>query len=180
MKMKILNGKKKLLTFFLVLTFWILLFQATAAITDGNFLHFKSPEGQFEFSYPSSFILSEKDFLGSEILYHIEFQEGTTNSRGFVQVWNLPGSLSDFLQKSKASSMLNYVTFLSKAIKIHQMPGYSWEYTLLTQNNQLLKGMEVFLKKEDRMLRITYFVPMQQWNGALRNIFWKMAHSLKF
>jgi hypothetical protein len=144
-----------------------------------NYLNFQSKTGKFGFSYPSSFTLSQKEFSGSDILYHIDFHNNSNNSNGFVQVWNLPYNLEDFLIKSKATSLENFVSFSSKPVKIKQLSGYLWDYTLHSDNGLLYKGMEVFLKKDNRMYRISYFTLSNLWDKEQSDIFWSMVNSLK-
>lgn len=145
-----------------------------------NYSHFQSETGNFGFSYPTSFILSQKDFSGSDILYHIDFHSESGNSHGFVQVWNLPYSLKDFLIKSKAASLQNFINFSTKPITINKLPGYVWDYTLRTGDGKLYKSMEVFLKKDNRMYRVSYFTPASLWNKEQSDIFWSIVNSLRF
>ena len=69
-----------------------------------EFSSYKSLEGKFSFDYPAAFILKPQEFTGGEILYHIDFRNKEGTIHGFVQVWNMPGKLEDFLGNSKALS----------------------------------------------------------------------------
>jgi hypothetical protein len=144
-----------------------------------NYMNFESQSGKFGFSYPSSFILNQRDFSGSDILYHIDFHNSSNSSHGFVQVWHLPYDLADFLKKSKAASLQNYLSFTSKPVNINNLPGYLWDYTVKTDDSNIYKGMEVFLKKDSRMYRISYFTLANLWNKDQSDIFWSMVNSLK-
>ncbi|MCX7747103.1 MAG: hypothetical protein N2645_09465 [Clostridia bacterium] len=144
-----------------------------------EFKTYTSMEGKFSFMYPSLFTLSQKDFSGSEILYHIDFHNKANTIHGFVQVWNLPYSLQSFLEQSKANSVANYKYFKSNEIKINDIPGFHWDYSILGNDGKYYKGSEVFLKKDNRMYRISYFVPENLWDKNQSEIFWKMVNSFK-
>lgn len=144
-----------------------------------QFSNYKSLEGKFSFNYPSLFELVQKDFAGSDILYHIDLRNKSENTHGFVQVWNMPYSLEEFLSKSKSASQQNYKFFMSKPVTVNTMPGYYWDYSVMGSDGKYYKGMEVFLKKENFMYRISYFVPEAQWNKSQYNIFWNMVNSFK-
>ena len=79
-----------------------------------EFTDFESVEGSFSFKYPSAFIIKPQNFNGTDILYHIDFHEINGKAHGFVQVWNMPGSLGDFLKKSFEASEKTYKFFNSK------------------------------------------------------------------
>lgn len=144
-----------------------------------QFTDFNTVDGNFNFKYPSSFTLSQKFFSGSDIIYHIDFHNNTNTNHGFVQVWNLPYSLKDFLDKSKAMSRQNYKYFNSKQINVNNIPGYYWDYSVLANDGKYYKGSEVFLQKGNRMYRLSYFVPENLWNNEENDTFWKMVNSFK-
>jgi hypothetical protein len=144
-----------------------------------NFSNYKSLAGKFSFSYPSPFILQEKDFGGSDILYHIDFSNPSKSAHGFVQVWNMPYSLKDFLEKSKSASSQDFKSFISKEITINGNAGYLWDYVVKGNDGSDIKGMEAFFKKETRMYRISYFVPVALWDKTQSKIFWDIVHSFK-
>lgn len=143
------------------------------------FSTYKSIKGKFSFSYPSIFTLSQQDFSGSDILYHIDFHDKPQTSHGFVQVWNLPYSLKEFLDKSKAASLQNYKYFSSNPITVNGLPGYYWSYSVLGNDGKYIKGSEVFFKKGNLMYRISYFVPESSWNKTQQNIYWNIVNSFK-
>lgn len=145
-----------------------------------KFTNYNSVKGHFSFQYPSAFSLNEQDFVGSEILYHIDFADRSqTNAHGFVQVWNLPYNLKDFLERSKTTSSQNYEYFQSTPIKVNNNPGYLWDYAVIGKDGKNTKASEVFFKKDNRMYRISYFVPEGLWNKTQSDVFWKMVSSFK-
>lgn len=143
-----------------------------------QFINYESAEGNFSFVYPSAFIINEKTFAGGEILYHIDFHDNQNVAHGFVQVWNFTEDLGTFLEKSKDSSQQEYKYFFSNIIEINKMKGFSWDYSVAVGNNYY-RGMEIFLMKEGRMYRMSYFVPENKWDEKQFKLFWKMAKSLK-
>jgi len=144
-----------------------------------NFSTYESIEGHFSFNYPSIFSIQQQEFAGSEILYHIDFKDNDQNTHGFVQVWNLPYPLQEFLERSKAASTLTYKDFSSTEITVNNLPGYYWSYYVLSDNGKYLRGNEVFFTKNNTMYRISYFVPENVWNNKQLEIFWSIVNSFK-
>ncbi|HHV28717.1 PsbP-related protein [Acetivibrio mesophilus] len=144
-----------------------------------NFSTYESIEGGFSFKYPSAFLLDEQEFEGTEILYHVGFKDKTGINHGFVQVWNLPYDLNDFLSKSKSTSNQQYKRFEEKEVTVNSVPGIFWDYTIITQDNKSFKGNEVFLKKDDKMYRISYFVPEELWSKNESKLFESIVFSFK-
>lgn len=144
-----------------------------------KFSTYKSIQGQFSFDYPTAFELKEEYFNGVEILYHIGFKDKESPIHGFVQVWNMPYSLEEFLEKSKATSMQNFISFTSEPITVDKTTGVLWKYSILTNNNMNYRGLEVFWKKDDKMYRISYFIPGNLWNEKEFDTFMKIVKSFK-
>jgi hypothetical protein len=144
-----------------------------------KFKSYESAEGKFSFKYPSSFILSLKEFPGSDILYHVGFHSKDNVSQGFVQVWNMPYSIEEFLTSSKENSLQTYKYFTSKPVLIDNIPGYHWDYAVLSDDGKYHKGNEVFFKKDSLMYRLSYFTPENLWNNSQSRIFWSMVKSFK-
>lgn len=144
-----------------------------------NFINYKSPEDNFHFSYPSNFKLHQQAFPGSEILYHVDFQNKKDNSfTGFVQVWNLPYELSKFLEESKENSLSEFTNFNSKEIEVNKMKGYFWDYTVKGAKENY-KSLEAFLVKDSRLYRISFYIPEKNYTVEDYDMFWKMVNSLK-
>ena len=144
-----------------------------------KFTSYNSLKGKFSFSYPSMFLLNQEDFAGSDILYHIDFHDRTKTNRGFVQVWNLPYPLKDFLAKSKSTSHQNYKYFNASEITVNSLPGFYWDYVVAGNDGASYKGSEAFFQKADRMYRLSYFVPENLWNKDQAEIFRHMVNSFK-
>ena len=143
-----------------------------------HFINYESLEGKFSFDYPSAFVISKSTFTGSDILYHIDFHDRQDSAHGFVQVWKLTDGLEEFLKKSKESSAQAYKFFKTSKIELNGVKGFLWDYAVLTQNGYY-KGTEVFLEQDDRMYRLSYFLPESQWDKNHSELFWNMAKSLK-
>lgn len=144
-----------------------------------KFSTYKSIEGKFTFDYPTAFELKEQYFSGTEILYHIGFRDKNRPIHGFVQVWNMPYSLEEFLEKSKETSTQNFIDFTSQPITIDKTTGTFWNYSILTDDNMNYKGLEVFWKKDDKMYRISYFVPGNLWSEKEYDTFLNIVKSFK-
>ena len=143
-----------------------------------QFTNYESLEGKFSFDYPSAFVINEATFTGGDILYHIDFHDRQDTAHGFVQVWNLPGDLGEFLKMSKETSLKTFKYFKSSPIELNGVKGFLWDYSVLTQNGYY-KGVEIFLKQNERMYRLSYFLPEDQWNDIQSELFWNMAKSFK-
>ncbi|MDF2987778.1 MAG: hypothetical protein K0R50_3288 [Eubacterium sp.] len=142
-----------------------------------NFVEFHSQEEGFKFSYPSIFKLDQQIFPGSEILYHIDFQNKEDKKfYGFVQVWNMPYSLEKFLELSKEAAMNEFENFSSKKIKVNGLDGYFWEYTTKSANENY-KNLEVFLTKGSKFYRISFYIPEKDYGKNDNDMFWRMVNS---
>ncbi len=144
-----------------------------------KFSTYKSMEGQFSFDYPTAFELKEQDFGSAEILYHIGFRDKSNPIHGFVQVWNMPYPLEEFLKKSMSTSTQNYLSFSSQSTTVDNSPAVFWNYSILTNNNENYKGLEVFWKKDGKMYRISYFVPGNLWSEKEYETFQSIVKSFK-
>lgn len=144
-----------------------------------KFSTYTSMEGQFSFDYPTAFELKEQIFNSVEILYHIGFKDKNRPIHGFVQVWNMPYSLEEFLEKSKETSTQNYINFTSQPMTIDNSPAIFWNYSILTQAGMNYKGLEVFWKKDNKMYRISYFVPGNLWSDKEYDTFLNIVNSFK-
>ncbi|QNU65490.1 hypothetical protein EHE19_011175 [Ruminiclostridium herbifermentans] len=151
----------------------------TSASSHKKFLDFKSPEEGFEFSYPSMFELIPSNLPGGEILYHIDFKNKNDISKnGFVQVWKLPYSIEEFLENSKNTAMLDFIDFKSKKICINGLDGYLWDYSYNSTSGKY-KALEAFLYKDSKLYRVSYFLPLNQYNSKEYDIFWNIVDSIK-
>lgn len=143
-----------------------------------NYLDYDSLEGKFSIKYPSAFQVQNVSFLGGDILYHVDFRDRGSSAHGFLQIWNLPGSLEEFLSNAKKASQQTFQSFQSSEIEVNGTRGYLWDYTVLTDAGYY-KGMEAFLKKDGRMYRFSYFLPADKWDEKQSEIFRNMLYSLK-
>lgn len=151
----------------------------TSTSSNKNFIDFKCPEEGFEFSYPSIFEISPSSFPGSEILYHIDFKNRDDISKyGFVQVWKLPYSIEEFLTNSKQNAMVDFIAFNSSKISINGLDGYLWDYSFNSTSGKH-KALEAFLFKNSKLYRISYFLPLSQYNPNEYDIFWNIVKSIK-
>lgn len=144
-----------------------------------KFSTYKSMEGKFSFDYPSAFELKEQDFNSAEILYHIGFRDKNRPIHGFVQVWNMPYSLEEFLEKSKSTSTQSFTNFTSQSVTVDNNPGIVWNYSILTNENTSYTGLEAFWKKDGKMYRISYFAPRNLWDNKEYDTFWNIVKSFK-
>lgn len=145
-----------------------------------KFSTYISLKGKFLFEYPSIFVLTEEDFPKGDILVHIDFKGNEDIIHGFVQAWDMPYSLKEFLDNSKNNSTLKFKDFIFKELDIGENKGYLWDYQVFSDNdNKYYKGMEFFFKKGHRMYRISYFVPTDIWNKYNERLFLSIVKSFK-
>lgn len=142
-----------------------------------NFSTHKSLKGGLSFTYPSIFELNEQDYQDSEVLYHISFKDKTKDIHGFVQTWNLPYELESFLKNSISIYQEKSKDVLLKQITVNNLPGFYLSYVIDTLEGKNLRVSEVFLKKNKKMYRLSYFVPLDLWNKKESEIFWHMVNS---
>lgn len=144
-----------------------------------DYINFKAPEEGFEFSYPNIFEINSSSFPGSEILYHISFKNrNDIMKNGFVQVWKLPYSLEEFLENSKKDAMVEFIDFKSKKISVNSINGYLWEYSFNSPSGKR-KALEAFFVKNSKLYRISYFLPLSQYNIDEYNMFLNIVDSIK-
>ncbi len=142
-----------------------------------KFSTFSSIKGKFEFNYPTDFILSEKEFLGNEILYHIDLT--SSSSHGFIQVWNLSEPIETFLDNAKSTSQLNFKNFIDKPVTINGVNGIIWDYSFTNKANITFKACELFLQKDAKLYRISYFMPQSSWNKQQKKVFMDIVNSFE-
>jgi hypothetical protein len=139
----------------------------------------KVPEQKLQFSYPSTFKVSKQDFPGSDIIYHIDFtNKEKKGSTGFIQVWNMPYSLDNFLKNSKENSLSEFLEFNSQKVNVNGLDGFLWEYIVKSPNGNF-KGLEVFLQRDSKLYRVSYFIPQSLYTIGDKNTFTEIVNSLK-
>ena len=185
------NFRRKIVLVLAALVFWILMFFTASYFAHSNsemnasakrlveYSSYESTEGGFAFNYPSTFTFTPRSFSGNDILYHVDFQDTAGSGYGFVQIWNMYMPLGEFLEKSKEASRLKYKYFSDRKMKVNGFTGYYWDYSVLGSNNTYYKGSEVFLEGKDKMYRISYFIPENQWNETQKEIFTNMVKSFR-
>ncbi|NMB34307.1 MAG: hypothetical protein GX992_08825 [Clostridium sp.] len=144
-----------------------------------RFSAYKSGDSKFSFKYPSAFSINEYKFGGGEILYHVTFKDKVNPSHGFVQVWELPYDLNEFLEDSISHFGEQISNFSSSPVIVDHSPGIYWNYVITTEKGENFRGCEAFFKKKGRMYRISYFVPEHLWNKNEEKIYKKIVSSFK-
>ena len=125
-----------------------------------RFSAYKSGDSKFSFKYPSAFSINEYKFGGGEILYHVTFKDKVNPSHGFVQVWELPYDLNEFLEDSISHFGEQISNFSSSPVIVDHSPGIYWNYVITTEKGENFRDK---LKKKGRMYRIGA-VPEHLWN----------------
>lgn len=129
------------------------------------------------FKYPQVVAFGNPLNLGGEILQSVDFTVKDPPSHGLVQIWNLNTSLDKFLELSKDSSSIDYLSFDSKKNEKDHIPYTVWEYTFNGQG-KIIRAMEAFFDDNPYMFRISIYAEDSAFNEDLRKIFEDMLNSV--
>ena len=81
--------------------------------------------------FRQTFDMQEKLFAGNEIIYHLELSEkGAHEIHGFIQIWQIQGTVSGFLKRARASMSASVYGFSEQEIKVGNCAGYRWDYRI--------------------------------------------------
>lgn len=139
-------------------------------------------DNTFYFELPDSWYTHEISFMGGEILYHMNFISQDKKIHGFVQVWKLSEPLRQFIEKSKESAVgvVDFKYFDIKEIMSDNKKGYLLDYSRANSEGEYIKSYEVFIEGyENRVYRMSFFVPEKEWKNYYKVIFDRIMHTIK-
>ncbi|WP_333888099.1 hypothetical protein [Clostridium sp.] len=143
---------------------------------------YEGMESKLKYKLPSKWSSKSQDICGNEILYHSDFKSEDNKIRGFVEVWNLNGSLKSFLENSKVISQKQnlYKNYRINEIEINGNDGYLIEYTITKEVGDSYKGIEYFLKKGTQFCRFSFFVNESDFKENMPTIFETIVKTLEY
>lgn len=130
------------------------------------------------FKYPDLVNLGRPTYLGSDISQSVDFIINEPPANGLIQVWLLSTSLDDFLESSKNSSSVDYLSFESKKEKQNNLAYTLWDYTFKSES-KVVRGLEAFFDDTPYMYRISVFLDNADYNEKFQAVFDGMVRSVK-
>ncbi len=147
--------------------------------TDKELVLQRPDSREIVFTYPQVVTLGRPAYLSSDITRSVDFSLEKHGAYGLIQIWQLSTSLQDFLDTSKASSRIEYLTFSSKEMKNRGLSYTQWEYTFPNQDGNTIHALEAFFDDTPYMYRISLYVDSEGFNEEVRAIFDNMALSVR-
>lgn len=147
-----------------------------------NLKEYEALNGEIQYKLPEDWITEERKFEEGEIIYHNEFQSKDLKVHGFVQVWNINYSIKEFLQSSKiiAEKQNKISDYVMESIEVNNRPGYSINYIIRNNEDNSFKCYEYFLNKDDKIIRLSFFVKENKFKENMPTIFKNIVSTLKY
>lgn len=147
-----------------------------------NLKEYKALNGEIQYRLPEDWITEERKFEEDEIIYHNEFQSKDLKVHGFVQVWDINYSIKEFLQSSKiiAEKQNKISDYVMESIEVNNNPGYSINYIIRNKQDNSFKCYEYFLNKDDKIIRLSFFVKENKFKENMPTIFKNIVSTLKY
>ncbi|WMJ79833.1 hypothetical protein RBU49_13280 [Clostridium sp. MB40-C1] len=141
---------------------------------------YKVLDGWLTYKLPEKWNTETENSLGSEIIYHNNFKAEDLGINGLVQVWNIGGNLEEFLENSKQISMKqnNILNYKIKDINIDNKKGYWVRYVILS-NDIYYVANEYFIKSNDRIVRVSFFVKNENFKEAFKALFDSIVQTIR-
>lgn len=144
--------------------------------------NYKTIDNALQYKLPSTWTTKQQYFGGNEIIYHNDFKSDDGKIHGFVEEWNLKEDLKQFIDRSKEvadeNSIFKYYNI--KPIKIKNYDGYELSYDMQTPGNVYYVGYEYFIKNNDKLYRIAFFVREDNLKESMPNLFKVIAETMQF
>lgn len=121
---------------------------------------YEAMKGNVKYKLPSNWETKLKDFGGNEILYHNDFKLVDSSLNGFVQVWNLPNNLVEFLSNSKVISekQNEIVDYNIITTRIKGKEAYIVNYKIKIINDIYYKAYEYFISYKEGFIRFSFYI----------------------
>lgn len=147
-----------------------------------NLKEYEALNGEIQYRLPEDWITEERKFEEGEIIYHNEFQSKDLKVHGFVQVWNINYSIKEFLQSSKiiAEKQNKISDYVMESIEVNNNLGYSINYIIRNKQDNSFKCYEYFLNKDDKIIRLSFFVKENKFKENMPTIFKNIVSTLKY
>lgn len=145
----------------------------------GSYLNYEDPEKELSFRYPEAFILRELYLAGGEIRTHLALQEKNGPLHGFIQIWHIQESLTDFLQKAKNAASPSIANWDERSLIIQGTPVTIWQYEVRGTEETTL-AQQAFLQKGSDLLVLSLYAPKDRAPKDFEQIFQTMLYSIRF
>lgn len=144
--------------------------------------NYKTTDSSMQYKLPSAWTTKQQYFGGNEIIYHNDFKSDDAKIHGFVEVWNLKEDLKEFIDRSKKvaeeNSTFKYYNIKPVTIKNHE--GYELNYDMQTPGNIYYEGYEYFIKNDDKLYRIAFYVSEENFKDSMPSLFKVIAETMQF
>lgn len=137
--------------------------------------------GKISYKLPKGWVTKEKNFPGSEIIYHNDFRSSDAVIHGFVEVWKSNQDLKKFLDNSKKiSEEQNAIkSYKIDSIMINGKKTYLVQYLINVTENNWYKAYEYFIDAEGEFYRFSFFTREVNFKEAYGTIFESIIETFK-
>lgn len=147
-----------------------------------GFEYYNVLDSSFQFALPDDWNTWEQNFSGGEIVYHLNFLSRNKKIHGFIQVWQMEKTLSQFLVESEKSSVdsKEYKLYNKKEITVNDRKGFLVQYERPNSKGSLYKSYDCFLQDNDNgIYRASFYMEKKHWKNYYTIIFNKIIKSFK-
>lgn len=147
-----------------------------------GFEYYNVLDSSFQFALPDDWNTWEQNFSGGEIVYHLNFLSRNKKIHGFIQVWQMEKTLSQFLVESEKSSVdsKEYKLYNKKEITVNDIKGFLVQYERPNSKGSLYKSYDCFLQDNDNgIYRASFYMEKKHWKNYYTIIFNKIIKSFK-
>lgn len=138
-------------------------------------------DNTIDYKLPTEWSSKLMKFNGDEIIYHNDFKSKDSKIHGFVQVWNLKGSLKSFIETSKniAGKYNVYKSYKASPYRQGDLDGYYVQYTMKTSDDVYYNAYEYFLQDDMRLIRFAFYVNENDTKEYMSTMFNTIVNTLK-
>ena len=147
-----------------------------------GFEYYNVLDSSFQFALPDDWNTWEQNFSGGEIVYHLNFLSQNKKIHGFIQVWQMEKTLSQFLAESEKSSVdsKEYKLYNKKEITVNDRKGFLVQYERPNSKGSLYRSYDCFLQDNDNgIYRASFYMEKKHWKNYYTIIFNKIIKSFK-
>ncbi len=147
-----------------------------------GFEYYNVLDSSFQFALPDDWNTWEQNFSGGEIVYHLNFLSRNKKIHGFIQVWQMEKTLSQFLVESEKSSVdsKEYKLYNKKEITVNDRKGFLVQYERPNSKGSLYRSYDCFLQDNDNgIYRASFYMEKKHWKNYYTIIFNKIIKSFK-
>ncbi len=144
-----------------------------------SYKEYENPAEELFFRYPQSFYLKEISLAGTEIPYHLDIRSKNGPIHGYLQIWQLEGTLRGFLNRAMDYKSADIGNFQESTLLIQETPGYLWQYEVQGTDGTTV-ARQAFLEHKGHMYVLSLFVAKDRYTEEFDTIFQTMLYSIRF